>query len=145
MSTLRTLSCKCNKDEKVCLPYLVPLVRSTLNVGCPEGIAQNIPGSLLKQKSRSAMASTIFKSSFHCAISQSKLFRFVAFTMIVFLVVHTIYTILYAMLMYYLKELTFPAVEQRLKESRRPLLNVIPAFKGSAECLAGRKLFKIIH
>ena len=42
-------------------------------------------------------------------------------------------------------ELTFPAMEQRLKESWKPLLNTIPAFKGSAECLAGRRFLKIIH
>ena len=52
-------------------------------------------------------------------------------------------TISYAKRMYYLKELTFPAMEQRLKESWKPLLNTIPAFKVSAECLAGRKFLKI--
>ena len=54
-------------------------------------------------------------------------------------------TILYAERMYYLRELTFPAMKQRLKESWKPLLNMIPAFKGSAKCLAGRKFLKIIH
>ena len=55
------------------------------------------------------------------------------------------YTTLCAVRMYYLIELTFPAVKQRLKESRKLSLNAIPVFKGSAECLAGRKLYKIIH
>ena len=49
------------------------------------------------------------------------------------------------MRMYYLKELTFPAMKQRPKESWKPLLNTIPAFKGSAECSAGRKFLKIIY
>ena len=36
-------------------------------------------------------------------------------------------------------------MKQRLRESWKPLLNTIPAFKGSAECLARRKFLKIIH
>ena len=53
---------ECNKGKKV-LPSIV----------------QSISESLLKRKSCSAMASTIFKPSFQSTISQAKLFRFFAF------------------------------------------------------------------
>ena len=62
-----------------------------------------------------------------------------------YFIVQSVYTTLYAMRMYYLKGLTFPAMKQRPKESWKFLLNTIPAFKGSVKWLAGQKHLKIIH